>query len=121
MRPRLTLIAGPNGSGKTTLTQKLAETTDLGPVINPDAFILQHADCPPAEAIRAGTRDVVAKRKEYLEAGCSFALETVFSSRDKTDFLLSILCDHRRSPEQLLPRGRAGASRRASGPYRKDY
>ena len=87
MRPYLTLIAGPNGSGKTTLTQRLAETVDLGPVINPDDFILRHSDLPVAEAIRAGTEDAAAKRRAYLTAGQSFALETVFSSRDKTDFL----------------------------------
>ena len=42
MRPCLTLIAGPNGSGKTTLTLRLAETVDLGPVINPDDSILRY-------------------------------------------------------------------------------
>lgn len=83
MKPSLVLLAGPNGAGKTTLYQTRVAPSFSGPFINAD--IIQRDDLRDAsmEASYEAARIAETRRNEMLEAGQSFATETVFSHHSK--------------------------------------
>lgn len=75
--PVLTIVAGPNGAGKSTLTT--SGVLDDVPVIDPDAIARALSpDNPAAAATRAGKR-ALDQRRDLLDAGKSFAVETTLS------------------------------------------
>lgn len=79
------MIAGPNGSGKTTLTLRLlAEGIDFGDYINPDEIALDLTG-GLAERSRAAQAEADRRRADDLEAGRSFAFETVMSHPSKLE------------------------------------
>jgi predicted ABC-type ATPase len=83
----LIVIAGPNGSGKTTLTRRLlADSIDFGDYINPDEIALGIAG-DMAERSRAAQAEADRRRSDDLEAGRSFAFETVMSHSSKLDVM----------------------------------
>jgi predicted ABC-type ATPase len=74
----IAMLAGMNGAGKSTLCRQLIEPLGL-PYINPDLLALEaHPDDPDAQALAAASL-AEAKRQEFIEAGASFAFETVLS------------------------------------------
>jgi predicted ABC-type ATPase len=84
---KLWVFAGPNGSGKTTIISRyLAERL---PMINPD--LIAHELNPlrinePDIHLQAG-RLAVTQRKEYLQKGISFAMETTLSGASEIKFI----------------------------------
>lgn len=83
MRPSLVLLAGPNGAGKTTLYQTRVAPGFAGPFINADIIQRDELQDPSMEASYKAARIAEARRVEMLEAGQSFATETVFSHPSK--------------------------------------
>ncbi len=81
--PLLVVYAGPNGSGKSTITEE-----DIGGRGFPDLYInaddiAGEQDIGPYEAAVEAARI----RRAALDAGISFAMETVMSTPDKTEFM----------------------------------
>jgi predicted ABC-type ATPase len=72
-RAQFWVVAGPNGAGKSTLVRQYLR--DRIPYINPDELV---PDTGPGAALAAG-RLAVALRREYLNQGISFAVETTLS------------------------------------------
>lgn len=89
--PWVHLIVGPNGSGKSTLyTDVIGPATGL-PFVNADVIA---ADLwPGEEAARSYDAAIIAaeRRDELLNAGKSFATETVCSHPSKIEFLCAAL------------------------------
>lgn len=88
-KPELIIIAGPNGSGKTSITQKFLhhEWADGITYINPDQVAKDmFGDWNNQEAVLKAANYCSALREECLSQKKSFVFETVFSSKDKTDF-----------------------------------
>lgn len=89
-KPRLIIVAGPNGSGKTTITEKLLrhEWMEDCEYINPD-FIAQNefGDWNAPEAIINAANKAKLIRENCLQNMTSMAFETVFSSKEKLDFV----------------------------------
>lgn len=89
--PVLNVIAGPNGSGKTTFAR---EAQTLGwlegcDYINPDQIAQdEFGSWNDREAVMKAARRAEEMRREAVAAGRSLVFETVFSVRDKLDFLL---------------------------------
>jgi predicted ABC-type ATPase len=81
--PLLVIYAGPNGSGKSTITEE-----DLLSRGFPDLYI--NAD-EIAKDQNIGIFDAAVeateRRREALDAGISFAMETVMSTPDKIEFM----------------------------------
>lgn len=90
----LYIFAGPNGSGKSTLIYEFKSK-------NPDVLFID-VDAMHKEYLARGTfRDIPdiknqyiftmkraeAARNGYIDAGMTFGFETVFSTREKIDFL----------------------------------
>jgi hypothetical protein len=72
------IVAGPNGAGKSTY---LAAAVFEGEVIRPDEIAIALApDAPESAALRAG-RVTVARMRDCLRGGRSFAVETTLSGR----------------------------------------
>lgn len=91
-QPVFYLLAGPNGAGKSTL-YKAAITEGLiprsAPFVNADLFeaaALQHI-ADPTERSRQARAWADAERARSLQAGVSFASETVFSHTSKLDLM----------------------------------
>ncbi len=88
MQPVFHLLAGPNGAGKSTLYRALVRDGIIGadlPFINADIFErdqLQHITDPEQRSI-AARNWAETTRANALEAGTSFASETVFSHTSK--------------------------------------
>jgi predicted ABC-type ATPase len=87
-QPVFYLLAGPNGAGKSTL-YKAAITEGLiprsAPFVNADLFeaaALQHI-ADPTERSKQARAWADAERSRCLQAGASFASETVFSHTSK--------------------------------------
>nr|VFJ92459.1 MAG: Predicted ABC-type ATPase [Candidatus Kentron sp. LFY] len=88
--PRLIVVAGPNGSGKTTITDKLLRHEWMGGCvyINPD-FIAQKefGDWNSPEAVIRAANKAREIRENCLAGMTSMAFETVFSTREKLEFV----------------------------------
>lgn len=87
MRPSLVLLAGPNGAGKTTLYQTRVAPGFAGPFINADIIQRDELQDASMEASYQAARIAEARRVEMLEAGQSFATETVFSHPSKLEVI----------------------------------
>ncbi|MBW1759188.1 MAG: zeta toxin family protein [Deltaproteobacteria bacterium] len=89
-KPRLIVVAGPNGSGKTTITEKLLrhEWMEGCTYINPD-FIAQQefGDWNSPEAVIKAANRAKEMREDCLDNKKSIAFETVFSTREKVEFV----------------------------------
>lgn len=83
MRPSLVLLAGPNGAGKSTLYQTRVAPGFAGPFINADIIQRDELQDPSMEASYQAAKIAEERRIEMLEAGQSFATETVFSHPSK--------------------------------------
>ncbi len=118
--PVFYLLAGPNGAGKSTLYRSAVDEGLIpagAEFINADlheAAQLQHI-ADPVERSRQARLWADARRAQCLEAGRSFASETVFSHTSKLDLILAaqragfavvllVVCVD--DPQQLL--GRVG-------------
>ena len=90
IKPRLIIVAGPNGAGKTTITEKLLrhEWMEDCIYINPD-YIAQeeYGDWNSNESIIKAANRAKELREICLENKTSMALETVFSTSEKIDFV----------------------------------
>ncbi len=89
-KPRLIVVAGPNGSGKTTITNKLLrhEWMDGCVYINPDIIAeLKFGDWNSPKSIMKAAKQAAKMREDCLAEGTDIALETVFSTREKLEFL----------------------------------
>lgn len=87
MRPSLVLLARPNGAGKSTLYRTRVAPSFAGPFINADDIQRDELkEASMAASYRAAdiARD---RRAEMLDAGRSFATETVFSHPSKLAFI----------------------------------
>jgi len=89
LRPSLVLLAGPNGAGKSTLYQTRVAPGFAGPFINADIIQRDELQDPSMEASYQAASIAEARRIEMLEAGQSFATETVFSHPSKLDLIKS--------------------------------
>lgn len=89
-KPRLIIVAGPNGSGKTTITEKfLRHEWMQGCVyINPD-FIAQQefGNWNSPEAVINAANRAKERREVCLFSMSSMAIETVFSTAEKINFV----------------------------------
>ena len=77
--PTLTVVAGPNGAGKSTLT-------DTGafnglPVVDPDAIAVGLSPDNPASAAREAGRQALEMRRQLIDEGKSFVVETTMSGK----------------------------------------
>ncbi len=89
-RPRLLVVAGPNGSGKTTVTERgLAHTWFAGcAYVNPDLIAQRElGDWNNPAAVLEAARIATVRRQGCIDEGRSLAFETVFSARDKVEFV----------------------------------
>ena len=86
-RPQLWVFAGPNGAGKSTLVQR--HVAGRLPIVNPDdiARAIAPADqSSQATLLRAG-RLAIEQRRQHMEAGQSFAIETTLTGRRELAFM----------------------------------
>lgn len=89
-RPVLIVIAGPNGSGKTTITSQVLhhEWLENAVYINPDNVARDRfGDWNSPDAVLNAARYCAAWREECLAKGRSMIFETVFSTKEKLDFV----------------------------------
>lgn len=87
MRPTLVLLAGPNGAGKSTLYQTRVAPSFAGPFVNADLIQRDELHDASMEASYEAARIAEARRVELMDAGQSFATETVFSHPSKLEIL----------------------------------
>lgn len=87
MRPSLVLLAGPNGAGKSTLYETRVAPAFAGLFINADIIQRDELQDLSMEASYQAARIAEARREELLEAGRSFATETVFSHPSKLEVI----------------------------------
>lgn len=89
--PEMIIIAGPNGSGKTTITTQFLrhEWSEGILYINPDIIAQEKfGDWNSTESVIKAAQYCENLREDCLRERRSFVFETVFSSKDKIDFLL---------------------------------
>lgn len=89
--PEIIIIAGPNGSGKTTITTQFLhhEWSEGILYINPDYIALQKfGDWNSSESVLKAAQYCEDLREDCLRKKRSFVFETVFSAKDKVDFIL---------------------------------
>ena len=89
-KPRLIIVAGPNGSGKTTITDKLLrhEWMDGCVYINPDLIAQKEfGDWNSLEAVINAANKAQKIREDCLSNMTSMAMETVFSTPEKLEFI----------------------------------
>ena len=89
--PELIIIAGPNGSGKTTITTQFLhhEWSEGILYINPDIIAQEKfGDWNSTESILKAAQYCENLREDCLRERRSFVFETVFSAKDKIDFIL---------------------------------
>ncbi|WP_404995428.1 zeta toxin family protein [Cupriavidus pauculus] len=77
---QLWAVAGPNGSGKTTFTQKYFAGKLI--IVNPDEI----ANVEQVSNLQAG-KLTLARQRELLEQGKSFAFETTLSGRHELQLM----------------------------------
>ncbi len=90
-KPVLCIVAGPNGSGKTSTTVQLLrdEWSEGCFYINPDNIALeQFGDWNAPDAVLSAAKEATRLRYACLEERRDFVFETVFSSKEKVDFVL---------------------------------
>ena len=87
MRPSIVLLAGPNGAGKSTLYQTRVAPSFAGPFINADVIQRDELGDLSMEASYEAARIAEARRIQMMDAGKSFATETVFSHPSKLDLI----------------------------------
>lgn len=90
-KPELIVIAGPNGSGKTSVTQKFLqhEWSEGIDYINPDQIAKDvFGDWNSHDAVIKAANYCERWREDCLRDKRSFVFETVFSARDKIDFII---------------------------------
>ncbi len=89
-KPELVVIAGPNGSGKTSITEQLlihTWTKDCE-YISPDLIAQnEFGDWNSPEASLKAARKAEGLREICLREKKNHAFETVFSARDKVEYL----------------------------------
>ncbi len=91
-KPRLIIVAGPNGAGKTTITEKLLrhEWMEGCVYINPDIIAQQEfGDWNSPEAVIKAANRAQEMREDCLASMTSMAVETVFSTSEKVEFVRS--------------------------------
>lgn len=89
-RPTLCAVAGPNGSGKTTTTELLLanEWGANSLYINPDNIAEQEfGGWNNVEAVLKAAQRATEMRYQCLDERRDFVFETVFSSKEKLEFL----------------------------------
>ncbi len=89
--PELIIIAGPDGSGKTTITTQFLhhEWSEGILYINPDIIAQEKfGDWNSTEAVLKAAQYCESLRENCLLEKRSFVFETVFSAKDKIDFIL---------------------------------
>ena len=89
-KPRLIVVAGPNGSGKTTITEKLLrhEWMEDCVYINPDFIAKQKfGDWNSPKSVLKAANYAQEMRESCLADMSSMALETVFSTQEKLEFV----------------------------------
>lgn len=90
LSPRLVLIAGPNGTGKTEFTHRVLahEWIEGCEYINSDLIAQnQFGDWNSPSAVAKAARLATDLRYSCLSKSESLALETVFSSQEKLEFV----------------------------------
>jgi predicted ABC-type ATPase len=93
-KPVLIVVAGANGSGKTTLTNQLLTDRWLRGVtyLNPDAIAEERfGGWNDPKAVLQAAQYVTEQREAALAKGASLAFETVFSSKDKLDYVRRVM------------------------------
>lgn len=86
----LCIVAGPNGSGKTSTTDLLLknEWTEGSVYINPDNIAQNlFGDWNSPESVLKAAEYATSQRYECLKNKVDFVFETVFSSKEKVDFV----------------------------------
>ncbi len=89
-KPTLCAVAGPNGSGKTTTTELLLanEWGANSLYINPDNIAEQEfGGWNNVEAVLKAAQRATEMRYQCLDERRDFVFETVFSSKEKLEFL----------------------------------
>ena len=81
------LLAGPNGAGKTTLYETRVAPAFAGPFVNADVIQRNELRDASMKASYEAARMAEARRQELLDAGRSFATETVFSHVSKLEVI----------------------------------
>ena len=90
MNPVLLAIAGPNGAGKTTVTIRLREEhwSEGVEYLNADDVARDRfGDWNSPQAVLEAARWTDARREDLLKVNQGIALETVFSSAGKVEFI----------------------------------
>lgn len=97
MAQKLFILAGPNGSGKSTLYRKLVgkfKALKKLPFVNPDDiakeifgdFLPDGSKESNQKMLQAG-KEAIKRRKQFLEDGISFGLETTFSGNSEKQLI----------------------------------
>ena len=87
MRPSLVLLAGPNGAGKSTLYETRVAPAFAGPFINADVIQRDELGDAGMGASYEAAGIARERRRAALDAGESFATETVFSHPSKLEII----------------------------------
>jgi len=90
VKPILLVVAGPNGAGKTTVTARLRQDhwSDGVEYLNPDEIARDRfGDWNDPTAVVSAARWAAERREALLGQGAGIAFETVFSTREKVDFV----------------------------------
>ena len=97
MAQKLFILAGPNGSGKSTLYRKLIgkyKALKKLPFVNPDDiakeifgdFLPDGSKESNQKMLHAG-KEAIKRRKQFLEDGISFGVETTFSGNSEKQLI----------------------------------
>ena len=87
--PRIIVVlAGPNGSGKSTYYKEYLSAIGI-PFVNADLIARETNPSNPAAAAFIAAKAADRRRQNFVKAGKSFCMETVFSDQQgaKIDFL----------------------------------
>ena len=85
--PELYIIAGANGSGKSTLTKSIS--TDM-PIIDPDAIAREINPIESNNIAILAARRAILLAKYYIQASCTFAIETTLSGNNYLKLMSSV-------------------------------